>query len=63
MVASPEFVYQQLKFYGERVGMWEGKEELEKLLLRRNDKLINLALGAVRNAQVGHSRALYPCKR
>jgi hypothetical protein len=45
MVASPEFVYQQLKFYGEHVGMWEGKEELEKVLLRRNDKLINLALG------------------
>ena len=45
MVASPEFVYHQLKFYGECVGRWDGKEELEKLLLQRDDKLINLALG------------------
>jgi hypothetical protein len=44
MVAAPEFVYGQLKFYSENVGMWAGKEELEKLLLKRNDKLINLAL-------------------
>jgi hypothetical protein len=44
MVAAPEFVYEQLKFYSENVGSWEGKEELEKLLLGRNDKLINLAL-------------------
>ena len=44
MVAAPEFVYEQLKFYSENIGRWEGKQDLEKLLLRRNDKLINLAL-------------------
>jgi hypothetical protein len=44
MVAAPEFVYEQLKFYSESVGSWEGKEELEKLLLKRSDRLINLAL-------------------
>lgn len=43
-VAAPEFVYEQLKYYGENVDRWNGKKELEKLLLRRNDKLINLAL-------------------
>jgi hypothetical protein len=44
MVAAPEFVYEQLKFYSENVGSWDGKEELEKLRLKRNDKLIDLAL-------------------
>jgi hypothetical protein len=44
MVAAPEFVYDELKFYSENVRSFEGKEELEKLLLGRNDKLINLAL-------------------
>jgi hypothetical protein len=44
MVAAPEFVYEQLKFYSENVRSLEGKEELEKLLLGRNEKLINLAL-------------------
>jgi hypothetical protein len=44
MVAAPEFVYEQLKFYSENVGPWNGKEDLEKLLFNRNDKLINLAL-------------------
>ena len=44
MVAAPEFVYEQLKFYSENVGILEGKEELEELLLKRNEKLINLAL-------------------
>jgi hypothetical protein len=43
-VAAPAFVYDQLKFYSENVRSFEGKEELEKLLLGRNDKLINLAL-------------------
>jgi len=44
MVAAPEFVYEKLKFYSDNIGRWEGKEELEKLLLKRNDKMINLAL-------------------
>jgi hypothetical protein len=44
MVAAPEFVYEQLKFYSDNVGTWEGKKELETLLLKRNEKLINLAL-------------------
>jgi hypothetical protein len=44
MIAAPEFVYEQLKFYSDNIGSWEGKEELEKLLLKRNDKLINLGL-------------------
>jgi hypothetical protein len=44
MIAAPEFVYEQLKFYGHNIRRWEGKEELEKRLLKRNDKLINLAL-------------------
>ena len=44
MVAAPEFVYEQLKFYSSNVGHWDGKEELEKLLLKRNEKLINLAV-------------------
>jgi hypothetical protein len=43
MVAPPEFVYSQVKFYGEQTG-WLGKEELEKALLRRDERLINLAL-------------------
>jgi hypothetical protein len=44
MIAAPEFVYEQLKFYGHNIRSSEGKEELEKRLLKRNDKLINLAL-------------------
>jgi hypothetical protein len=45
MVASPEFVYDQLRYYGENVDhLWDGKENLEKSLLTRNDKLANLAL-------------------
>ena len=44
MAAAPEFVYEQLKFYSSNVGHWDGKEELEKLLLKRNEKLINLAV-------------------
>jgi hypothetical protein len=43
MVAPPEFVYTQVKFYGEETD-WLGKEELEKALLRRDERLINLAL-------------------
>jgi len=45
MVAAPEFVFEQLKFYSENIGPWNGKKELEKLLLTRNNRLINLALG------------------
>src|SRR5271168_3264840 len=44
ITAAPEFVFEQLKFYGENVGKWHGKAELEKQLLTRDDKLINLAL-------------------
>jgi hypothetical protein len=44
ITAAPEFVFEQLKFYGENVGNWHGKAELEKQLLIRDDKLINLAL-------------------
>ena len=45
MAAAREFVYETLKFYSENIGPWNGKEELEKLLLTRNHRLINLALG------------------
>ena len=45
MAAAPEFVYEQLKFYSENIGPWNGKKQLEKLLLKRNHRLINLALG------------------
>jgi hypothetical protein len=44
IAAAPEFVFEQLKFYGESVNRWEGKKDLEKLLLKRGDKLVNLAL-------------------
>ena len=44
ITAAPEFVFEQLKFYGENVGNWHGKAELEKQLLIRDEKLINLAL-------------------
>jgi len=44
MIASPEFVYDQLCYYGENVDRWSGKKDLENALLGRNDKLINLAL-------------------
>jgi hypothetical protein len=44
MIASPEYVYDQLRYYGENVERLGGKEKLEKSLLGRNDKLINLAL-------------------
>ena len=42
--ASPEFVYDQLRYYSENIDRFSGKEELEKALLARNDRLINLAL-------------------
>jgi hypothetical protein len=35
LMVDPEFVYEQLKFYGDNIGGWERKEELEKLLLKR----------------------------
>jgi hypothetical protein len=44
MTAAPEFVFEQLRFYGENVTDWNGKKELEKLLLTRDNKLIDLAL-------------------
>ena len=44
LVASPEFVYDQIKYYGDNSSHFSGKEQLEKLLLQRDDKLINLAL-------------------
>ncbi|MDE2200733.1 MAG: hypothetical protein KGJ41_17115, partial [Rhodospirillales bacterium] len=45
MVASPEFVYEQIKFYGTNDdSYWSGKWRLETALLARDDKLINLAL-------------------
>lgn len=45
MAGTPEFVFEQLKFYGENVEGWSGgKGDLEKLLLTRQDKLIDLAL-------------------
>jgi hypothetical protein len=44
LVASPEFVYDQIKYYGDNSSYLSGKEQLEKLLLQRDDKLINLAL-------------------
>jgi hypothetical protein len=43
MTAAPEFVFEQLKFYGENLSGLP-KEDLEKLLLKRQDRLIDLAL-------------------
>src|ERR1700730_10494251 len=53
ITAAPEFVFEQLKFYGENVGKGHGKAELENQLLIRDDKLINLAL-----AQFGTDKAI-----
>jgi hypothetical protein len=44
MVASPEFVYAQLRYYGEKIERYAGKKDLETSLLTRRDKLIDLAL-------------------
>lgn len=62
MVASPEFVYQQLKFYGENahrlawVGLRCGKQELEAALLTGNNKAIHLVLAQFAfNQDVGKS--------
>jgi hypothetical protein len=44
MEASPEFVYAQLRYYGEKVERYCGKEGLEKSLLTRRNRLIDLAL-------------------
>jgi hypothetical protein len=44
MVASPEFVYEQLKFYGKQTVHFPEKWKVEAALLTRDDKLIDLAL-------------------
>jgi hypothetical protein len=54
MTAAPEFVFQQLKFYGENlVSRYSGKRDLENLLLKRGDRLIDLAL-----AQFGKEKSV-----
>lgn len=45
MLAAPEFVYEQVKFYGTHTeNYWDVKPKMESALFKRNDQLINLAL-------------------